>query len=82
MGFCPEEASANLRRASSAKNDEFAIYRRYLMSLILTCKKLTSVRKRHVVEVFATYGQIGGRIETGESAEVMDEMRLIEITAG
>ena len=45
-------------------------------------KKVTSSRKRDVVAVLSAHGQEGRGVESGEGAEIVDEVRLIEIAAG
>jgi len=47
-----------------------------------SCKNLTSIAQRNVVAVLTAMRQIGGWIEAGKGAEVVDTMGLVEIPAG
>ncbi len=44
------------------------------------CKNLTLV-DRHVVEMFSLGGQVRSRIDAGKLLEIVDEVRLVEVTA-
>ena len=42
---------------------------------------MTLIVERNVVEMLAPLGKIGCRVEAREGSEVVDKMRLVEITA-